>query len=462
MKPIILSNQILIQGAKETFLTAQADSGTGTITVKSVIGFAVNQILLIGEIGDENSEIIKTHASTAPSGTTITLASNLTKTHDVYTKVRIIPYDQVEFYHAETATGSKTLLDTIAIQCDSLETRYDDTEYSSGYYFTRFKNTISPLTYSGYSDPIPYAGYGENTVGFAINYALKRNKLESFTSWVDYQFCIEEINACLNFITGKLKGWTNLLKLNEIIGQTERGVLVLGDMPSDIWENKGNKSILDLRIGTSTGLTYLIWSDLEKKMEGVYHTQVRTEGAIGATTLEIDNSYDFASSGSVNVYVSGTLMTITYTGVTRSTTAGVLTGIPASGTGSITATIPVDTDVWYGETEGEPVYYSVNSDSKIVIWPLPDSSCRNQNGFLDYYTYPIRVDSDADILDTYRFDMVKYWLTSRIRWQLKNDGKPDISDGDNILFLQVLADLIRTEKPAHRKKRGIKLNQISY
>ena len=264
MKPIILSNQILIQGAKETFLTAQANSGTGTITVKSVIGFAVNQILLIGEIGDENSEIIKTHATTGPSGTTITLASNLTKTHDVYTKVRIIPYDQVEFYHAETATGSKTLLDTIAIQCDSLETRYDDTAYNSGYYFTRFKNTIEPATYSGYSDPIPYTGYEENTVGFAINYALKRNKMESFTNFIDYQFCLDEINACLDFITGKLKGWTNLLKLNQIIGQTERGVLVLGDMPSDIWENKGNKSILDLRLGTSTGLTFLIWSDLKE------------------------------------------------------------------------------------------------------------------------------------------------------------------------------------------------------
>ena len=462
MKTLISNNEILTQEAKETFLTAQASSGNGTITAQSIIGFAINQILLIGELGDENTEIIKTHASTAPSGTTITLASNLTKTHDVYTKVRIIGYDQVEIHHADTATGEKTLLDTIAIQCDSLETRYDDTTESAGYYFTRFKNTIAPATYSDYSDPIPYAGYGENTVGFAVNYALKRNKMESFTNFIDYQFCIDEINACLDFITGKLKGWTDLLKLNQIIGQTERGVQVLGDMPSDIWENKGDKSILDLRIGTSTGLTYLIWSDLEKKMKGVCHTQARTEATAGDTTLEIDNSYDFSEEGSVNVYIGGELMTITYTGITRSATAGVLTGIPASGTGSITDTIPLDTDVWYGETEGDPIYYSVNSNSEVIIWPLPDSSYRNLNGYMDYYTYPVRVDSDADTLDTFRYDGIKHWLTWAIRMQKDNDGKRDFNDGDYLQFMQILADKIRTEKPAHRKKRGVRLNQITY
>ena len=197
-------------------------------------------------------------------------------------------------------------------------------------------------------------------------------------------------------------------------------------------------------------------------MKGVYHTQVRTEGAIGATTLEIDNSYDFASSGSVNVYVNGTLQTITYTGVTRSATAGVLTGIPASGTGSITATIPVDTDVWYGETEGEPVYYSVNSDSKIVIWPLPDSSYRNLNGYMDYWTGATKVDSDNDALDMFRFDGIKHWLTWTVRMQKDNNGKRDFNDGDYLQFLTILNDFIRNEKPGHRRKRGIKLNQISY
>lgn len=80
-------------------------------------------------------------------------------------------------------------------------------------------------------------------------------------------------------------------------------------------------------------------------MYGVKKTQVRTQATAGATTLEIDNSYDFLDTGSVTVFLDGDLHEITYTGVTRSATAGVLTGIPAAGTGSITETIAVDTNV---------------------------------------------------------------------------------------------------------------------
>ena len=142
----------------ETYLTAEATSGASTLTVKSISNLAINLILLIGEMGDENSEIIKTHASTAPTGTTVTLAANLVKTHDPYTRVRVMLYDQVEISHSSTTTGTKTVLDTIAIQTESVETRYDDTSKSSGYFFTRFKETIGD-TFSSYSDPVPYTGF---------------------------------------------------------------------------------------------------------------------------------------------------------------------------------------------------------------------------------------------------------------------------------------------------------------
>ena len=444
----------------ETYLTAEAAAAGTTLTVKSISGFAINLVLLIGEMGDENSEIIKTHAATAPTGTTITLASALVKTHEPYTKVRVMLYDQVEISHATTPTGSKTVLSTIDIQPETLETRYDDSARSSGYYFTRFKNTIT-TTYSGYSDAIPYAGYSANTVAFAINYALKRNKLGAFTKNVDYEFCINEVNACLRFITGKLKGWSKLLELNYPIGQTSMGNFIF-TLPSDIWENAGNKSIQDVRIGTQCGLTYKIWSDFEEEMEGVKFTEVTTEASAGDTTLEIDNSYDFADSGTVNVYVSGTKYTITYTGVTRSATAGVLTGIPASGTGAITVTIPVDTYVWQGETEGEPYCYTIDDGGQLLIWFLPSSVYDNKNVYIDYYTGPTTVDSDTDTLDAFRYDAVKHWVTWAIKMQIKNDGNRDLTDGDYIQFSQILSDYVRCEMPAHRKKRGVKVNKITY
>lgn len=459
VKPIVLTieNEMFVY---ETFLTAEAASGVSALTVQSIKSFAVNQILLIGELGDENSEIIKTHAETAPTGSTITLASVLVHTHSPYTKIRVMLYDQVEISHAATKTGDKTVLATKDIQADAVETRYDDSAHSSGYYFTRYKNSIDS-SFSDYSDPIPYTGYERNTVGFVINYALKRNKMPTFTDFVDYEFCIDEINACLQFITGKLKGWSKLLTTNYVAGQTVRGVHRI-TLPTDIWEDRGIKSILGVRIGTATDLTPKTISEMEEEMEGVIHTQVRTEAGAGDTTLEIDNSYDFKDSGTVNVYISGTLYAITYTAVTRSSTAGVLTGIPASGTGAITVTIPVDTDVWDGEAEGKPRYFTVDGDGKLVIWPIPSASYDNLNIFLDYYTGPTEVDSDTDTLDVARYDMAKYWLTWAIRMQNKADGKRDLMDGDYIKFSQILRDMIRNEVPAHRKKRYPNINSITY
>ena len=445
----------------ETYLTAEAASGASTLTVKSISNLAIKLILLIGEMGDENSEIIKTHGSTAPTGTTVTLAANLVKTHDPYTRVRVMLYDQVEISHAPTVAGTKTVLDTIAIQPESVETRYDDSAKSSGYFFTRFKETIEN-TFSDYSDPIPYTGFTANTVAYAINYALKRNKLDTFTKNIDYEFCIDEVNASLQFITGKLKGWSKLLTLNAIIGQTTRAINKIS-LPTDIWENRGNKSIQGVRIGSGLALGYKIWSDFEKEMQGTTITQVTTAASAGDLTLEIDNSYDFADSGSVNFYISGTLYTITYTGVTRSATAGILTGVPAAGTtGAITVTIPVDTNIWDGEKEGEPTYYTVDSDGYIQITPFPSGSYDNKNVYMDYYTGSTSVDSDADSLDLFRYDAIKHWLTWAIRMQIKNNGKRDFTDGDYIQFSQIISDYVRNEMPAHRKKRGVKVNKITY
>lgn len=460
MKHLSIDNKEVVKGRPFTYLTAEAASGTAALTVENIVDFAVNLVLQIGETGDEITEVIKTHALTAPSGTTITLASNLAKTHSPYTKIYIILYDQVEFSHAETATGSKTVMTTKTLTPDRYETSYDDDTYASGYYFIRFKNTIG-TTYSDYSDPIPFSGLAVNTVGFAINWALKRNKLQGFTENIDYQFCLDDINSCLQFITGKLKGWTKLLKTNYVAGQTTRGVHKVS-LPSDIWEDRGIKSILGVRIGTDTDLDPKTITEMEDEMKGVVVTQVRTQASAGNTTLEIDNSYDFDDSGTINLYISGTLYSITYTGVTRSATVGVLTGIPASGTGAITVTIPVDTYIWYGEDEGEPDCFTVDGDGNLIFWPLCDDSYDNLNIYLDYWTGPTLVDSDADELDAFRYDAVKHWLTWAIRMQLKNDGKRDLTDGDYIQFSQILSDYIRNEKPAHRKKRQPKVNSITY
>lgn len=448
MKLIIINNSILTKGALETSLTSSASADT--LTVKNISGFTTNQILLIGELGSENSEIIKTHAETSPTGTTITLVSNLSQSYQLGTKVRVIPYDQVEISHATTTTGDKTVLDTVSLTSDSIQTRYEDQDYSSGYYFIRFKNTVlTPNIYSDYSDPIPYSGYGTNTVGNIIAYALKRNKLETFTKFVDYEFCIEEINSCLKYITGKLKKWTRLQEFDYKLGTLTRGNYKLA-MPTNVW-NHSYKSVLDIRVEGKTSLTYKDKREFNDLFEGVL-LKTATAATVGDITFELDDTTNLNDDGTV--MVNGNL--ITYTAISDNT----LTGVPASGTGSITETITAGDNVWQGGySEGTPLYFTVY-DEYMYFYPLTSTASRRI--FADFWKEAPQIDSDNDEIDVYRYDMIKYWLTWAIRMQLKNDGIRSLKDGDYTQFEMILRDAKKGEISGQKYSVKPKLNSIKF
>ena len=76
IQPVATNNKELFEDTYYTFLTSDSSSAASTLTVDSIRDIAVNNILFIGELGEEKSEIIKTHAATAPSGATVTLASS--------------------------------------------------------------------------------------------------------------------------------------------------------------------------------------------------------------------------------------------------------------------------------------------------------------------------------------------------------------------------------------------------
>lgn len=460
-KPI----EILIEGIKtpyETELISPATIGS-TITVKSILSFAINQILLIGELGAEDSEIVKTHASTAPTGSTITLTANLSFAHPVRTKVTVLIADQVEITHSTneagtTKTGLTTTLGSglVALKGDNKVVRWDDTEYNTGYYWLRYKNSITGA-FSDYSGAYPVGGLEDNTVGKMIERALKVCHIDAFTKFVDYEFCINEINECLRAIAGKLKKHSKLGEFEYVLGQTTRGINKYA-LPSTISENENNKSMYNVRIG-DTELKFKTISEWNNDIIGnTKHTQVRTQATAGQTTLEIDNSYDFMDSGSVNVFISGTIYTITYTGITRSAIAGVLTGIPASGTGSITVTIPVDTNVWYGENEVKPEFYTIYGGYLYI--ELPSATYDNLNVVISFGKSPTKVSEDTDTLDATRYDAVFHWLVWAIKAQIKNKGERSMDDDEYKQFLQITADYIRTENAGHRRKNYPRVNGI--
>lgn len=457
IRPLASDISELLLDTYDSNLRQTATSGSSTISVYSISNFAINQVLLIGELGDEGSEIIKTHASTAPTGNTITLASNLVKSHPGDVKVYVILFDQLEFSHSATIGGTKTVLSTSNIDPERNDTLYVDSTNTSGYYFTRYKNSISG-GFSDYSDPIPFNGFDSNTVNYIINMAMDETQ-KQYTDKLTYQLLIQEINECLRYVNGKLKKWSNNQKFGYNLGQLNRGIYRMA-LPTDYYDQHSNRSMLEVRIGDNEqNLIYQDKIEFDNLMAGVNHTTVTTQALAGDTTLSVDNVADYPDNGSINIYISNTSYAITYTG--RDLSLNQFTGIPAVGTGSISTTIAVNTDVWYGESEGNPFCYTIY-DGYIYFWYLNGTNTDSRTIYLSYYTDIVEVDSDADVIPLTRFDMIKHWLKWAIRAITERNGKRDLNDSDFMLFTTILNDAIRRESSGQKYKMMPKVSGISY
>jgi len=457
LKPVIVDVSDLWINTDKSLLKETADVGDGSIAVYNIADFAINKIIQIGEFGEEGTEIIKTHASTAPLVNDVTLASNLLQDHAKDTPVYIIPYDQIEISHADTETGAKSVLVLKNINPTNPEIRYEDTANTAGYYFTRYKESIGS-TFSAYSDAIPYAGYAMNTVGYLIH-GVMTEMGKDYGDNLTYGTLIRKVNACLNFVRGKLKRWSNYQEFDYIIDQINRGEYGF-DLPDTYYDKNSNKSCLSVRIGSNEALTYRDKREFIELMEDIDVTTVSTQGEISDTSLILTSTADLSDEdGTVDVFIDNTKYTLTYTTNTKSTNT--LSGIPATGDGSIAVVLPINTNVWYNESEEVPSYFSIWG-GKLYIGGLIDTTNAGKNIYMDFYTDIVQVDSDTDILTGVRYDMVEYWLKWEIRNISENDSKRDYNDGDYVMFMTILQDAIRRESSGQKFKRKIKVSGISY
>ena len=467
----------------KTFMTANAAAAATTITVRRVgidvtsdarqtNNITVNDVLLIGELGANDSEIVLTHASTEPVDSTgvITLVTGgIVFAHDAGTPVYRIQYNRVQLQRGTTtAQADATNLTTdltggeVTIPAYAKTIVYDEVQNTSGNYFARFSNSAASVT-GDWTDAVPYGGFATDRVGFAIDWAIKQNAMEGFTIQITHRYCINELNDGMREVQGKLLRWPGQQNLNFILGQTSRGVFSYG-LPSDIFDNTSNKSIIAARVGHEQNMRYYSPDEFDSRwLRGVKRTTTRSSTAIGATSVNLDNSYDFDDSGSVNISVSNTRQNITYTGVTRDNSAGAtgaLTGVPGSGTGSVTATIASGTNVFQSENEGQPIRFTVRNGN-LEIDPMPDASWDNKNVYLDYFQIT-EVNSDNDQLDLHRFDVIRYWLAWKIKMLKNNEGTLDLNDGFYIKYKDRLNDAIRTMGRGIVRKMKPKINTIAY
>lgn len=157
---------------EKTYITSAIDDGTTALPVKNNDRFAANDRIMLGEMGQEKSEIITVASVTG--NTQINVGATLYP-HSADTPVYKLQFDKVRFYRSVNGSnGTYTELDTVALDVDNdtLTTIYNDTSGLSTYYYKiAFYHSLASIE-SSLSDPVAGSGYARNTVGRIIDEVL--------------------------------------------------------------------------------------------------------------------------------------------------------------------------------------------------------------------------------------------------------------------------------------------------
>ncbi len=167
-----ISNQTL-----SSSLSGNYASGQSIVNVVNATPFSVGDLIVIGEIGQPDSELFKIGALNTSTGdiTLYTVGGSSTTTkraHSESSRVAVVSYDQVKFYWSP-ATGTiadenplfayATLQGTVSVDVSLLNTTYEDPTHTSGFGWFVYYNSQTTAT-SANSNPVPFADFALNTV----------------------------------------------------------------------------------------------------------------------------------------------------------------------------------------------------------------------------------------------------------------------------------------------------------
>lgn len=79
-QPVRVQNQDVVVDPIQSFLISDTAVASLTLSIKNILGFAIDQILLLGDVGGQGTEIVKMSHTVAPTGSTLTLYSSTSAT----------------------------------------------------------------------------------------------------------------------------------------------------------------------------------------------------------------------------------------------------------------------------------------------------------------------------------------------------------------------------------------------
>lgn len=351
-----LSNLALSIGGKRTNLTADVSSAGTTLNVANYIDIADNDYLLIGEWGEPTAEIVQVNDASIDASITI---GALVHDHYTDTPVTVIPCDKVKFYREitliadpEGTNPTNQVGSDVAIMAYRKDTIILDGTNTTGYAYARFQST-EDTKYSEFTLGVAYEGNAYNSVEEMAKEACSMVGVEVGDEHASEDKILRDVNQAQNLIV-KMQDWVfELIEDNTSIPSTENNYkYALSALTETMKYPNSKQGIMNVKFASEV-LKYKDWHEFETFFADTSTTTAASTGSVGDTSLTLTDSYEFAASGT---FYAGP-NTITYTANNKTT--GVLSGIPASGTGSIETEVASGGDVWQGLTPGTPEEYSI-------------------------------------------------------------------------------------------------------
>jgi hypothetical protein len=405
-----------ISGYRKSFLTAPFTAAATALTVGDNDGFADDDWFILGEIGDAKTEECDVNGAVT-RGTSLTITNTTKFSHEIHTPVTRILERKIKIYGAATDGGTGTVIASttsgVNIQWDKPYTEINlittDTAYA--YYYATF---YDGTTESSASDYVVAAGLGYTTAGEMITSGLNEVNAEIDGQLITREWLLTLANDFQDEVkhyataNGLSKDWSfELVKNDTSIATTENeNEYALSGLTYALKYPNSKQGILNVKLGTKV-LDPKDVSTFDDDMEDCIKTYVASAASAGDTTLTLDDTYEFAESGTV--YVGGDA--VTYTANAEAT--GVLSGIPASGTGAITETHAVDASVWQNISPGLPKNYTI-FNGKILLDRPVDEDYAGQKLKFRYLKALTRFDSWSDTTEITFPHLAKYYIGSRI------------------------------------------------
>lgn len=405
-----------ISGYRKTFVTSPLTAAGTALTVADNNGFADDDWFILGEIGDSKTEECDVNGAVT-RGTSLTITNTTKFSHEIHTPVTRILERKIKIYGAASDGGTGTVIASTAsgvnIQWDKPYTEVNlittDTAYA--YYYATF---YDGTTESSSSDYVISTGLGNTTVGEMITSGLNEANAEIDDSLITEKWLLSVANdfqdEVAHYTTADRiqKDWSfELIKNDTSITTTENeNEYALSGLTYALKYPNSDRGILNVRLGTKV-LNYQDVSTFDDEMEDIIKTYIATAASAGDTSIVLDDTYEFAESGTF--YVGGD--TVTYT--TNTKTTGTLSGIPASGTGAITETHAVDSSVWQNLNPGLPTKYTIFNNRILLNRPV-DEDYTGQKLKFRYLKALTRFTSWSDVTEITFPYLAKYYIASRI------------------------------------------------